>query len=109
MVEMQRAEEVPLDFPATEKKRHGLRALLAGAGGKCVRDAGKETGSAGGGKKTVSSHGSRRYRQQRDRKRSGTAVKNRLRPFGDGVFLILKRRPRQKTSIWKIRKGEQRE
>ena len=50
MVEMHRAEEVPLDFPATEKKRHGLRALLAGAGGKCVRDAGKETGSAGGGK-----------------------------------------------------------
>ena len=39
---MQRAEEVPLDFPATEKKRHGLRALLAGAGGKCVRDAGKK-------------------------------------------------------------------
>lgn len=30
-----------MDFPATEKKRHGLRALLAGAGGKCVRDAGK--------------------------------------------------------------------
>ena len=53
MVEMQRAEEVPLDFPATKKKRHGLRALLAGAGGKCVRDAGKETGSAGGGKDSI--------------------------------------------------------
>ena len=55
-----------------------------GPEGNCVRDAGEETGSAGEGKGIVSSHGSRRYRQQREIKRSGTAVNDRLRPLVDG-------------------------
>ena len=50
MVEMQRAEEVPLDFPATEKKRHGLRALWRVQEGNASVMPEKRPAVAGGGK-----------------------------------------------------------